>query len=316
MSFEGSLEMNIAVVGIGGVGGYYGGKLARRYAGQRDFQVTFIARGEHLREIRERGLQQITEEGTFTAVPDRATDDAARCGVFDLILFCVKTYDLEESARLLNENIDERTLAISLLNGVDNAERLRVVLPQADVLNGCVYIGAQMVHPGVVRQAGGSCKLFFGPENGGNHDYRMIERLLRDAGIKAEYREDIKTVVWEKYLFVSPLASATTYLNMTMGEFVEHGESRRLLEGLLDEVELIARAQHVSLPEDIHKISLEKISLFPYEAKSSMQMDFEKGNRTEVETFTGYIVRFAKNHGISTPFHEEVYNYLLKRLAA
>jgi 2-dehydropantoate 2-reductase len=307
--------MNIAVVGIGGVGGYYGGKLARRYAGQNDFQVTFFARGEHLEEIRRNGLQQITEEGTFIAKPNQAKDDPSGCGVFDLVLFCVKTYDLEESASMLKKNIDERTFVMSLLNGVDNAERLKAVLPKADVLNGCVYIGAQIVRPGVVRQAGGSCKLFFGPENGGQGDDRMIERLLGDAGIKAEYCDDIKAIVWEKYLFVSPLASATTYLKKTFGEFMEGGENRNLLEGLLREVELVARAQGVNLPENIHKSSLEKISLFPYDTKSSMQMDFEKGKKTEVDTFTGYIVRFAKSHRIPTPLHEVVYNSLLKRLA-
>jgi len=308
--------MKIAIVGIGGVGGYFGGKLARRYAGQRDFEVIFIARGEHLREIRGKGLQQITEEGTFTAIPDKATDDPTGCGLFDLVLFCVKTYDLEESANLLKRNIDERTVVISLLNGVDNGERLKAVLPRADVLNGCVYIGAQIVRPGVVRQAGGACKLFFGPENGGSRDYRLIEHLLKDAGIKAEYREDIKAIVWEKYLFVSPLASATTYLGKTFGEFRENGESRKLLEGLLTEVEHVARGQGVRLSENIHESSLEKIALFPYDAKSSMQMDFEKGKKTELETFTGYIVRSARSHDIAAPLHEEVYNALVKRLAA
>jgi 2-dehydropantoate 2-reductase len=306
--------MKIAVIGIGGVGGYFGGKAARRYVGQKGFEVTFIARGEHLKQIREKGLRQITDEASFTVAPDRATDDPSACGVFDLVLFCVKTYDLEESARLLKGNVDQRTIAISLLNGVDNGERLKTALPDAEVLNGCVYIGAQLVRPGVVRQAGGSCKLYFGPENGGSHNGLAIEGLLQDASIKAEYRTDIKTVVWEKYLFVSPLASATTYFGKPFGAFLEKGKDRTFLERLLNEAESAAREQEVILPGDIHERSLEKIKLFPYEAKSSMQMDFEKGKRTEIETFTGYIVRFARSRGIAAPLHEMVYEELIKRL--
>ena len=251
--------MKIAVIGIGGVGGYFGGKLARTYIDREDNEVIFFARGEHLKKIRERGLRQITREGTFTAIPDSATDNSGGCGNFDLVLFCVKSYDLEEGARMIRENVTGETAIISLLNGVDNAEKLHAVFPDAQVLNGCVYISACIERPGVVRQTGGSCNLFFGPEREEGNDYRDIESILKDAGIKAEHREDIRAVVWEKYLFVCPLASATAYLVKTFGELMDHSESRKLLEGLLDEVELVGRAQGVNLPEDIHRTSLEKV---------------------------------------------------------
>jgi len=217
---------------------------------------------------------------------------------------------------MLKDNIDEQTVVISLLNGVDNAERLKAVLPKARVLNGCVYIGAHLVAPGVARQVGGPCKLFFGSEEGKHDSYRMIERVLKDAGIRAEYREDIKTVVWEKYLFISPVASATTYLGRTFGELMNDGEARDLLEGLLSEVELVARVQDVKLPGDIRKISLGKIASFPPGTKSSMQLDFERGGKTEVDTLTGYVVKFARSRGIAVPLHERVYEDLLKRLAS
>lgn len=308
--------MRIAIIGIGGVGGYYGGKLARHYANQDGIDVIFIAKGGHLKEIQKNGLRQITEEGTFTAIPTKATDKPAELGVFDLVLFCVKGYDLESVAEILKNNVNDRSIVISLLNGVDNAERLKRVLADAIVLNGCVYIGAHIVKPGVVRQAGGSCRLFFGPENRELADYRGIENLLRSANIKAEYREDIKNVVWEKYLFVSPLASATTFLGKTFGELMDDLESKELLEGLIKEVEIISRAQGVELPGDIIQKSLDKISLFPYGTKSSMQMDFEKGKNTEIDTFTGYVVSNGKECGIKAPLHEMVYDALLKKLAA
>lgn len=308
--------MKIAIVGLGGVGGYYGGKLARHYADRNDVEVIFVARGEHLKAIRENGLQQITEEGTFTAMPHQATDNPIECGMFDLVLFCVKAYDLEDSANILKNNITNRTVVISLLNGVDNAERLKAVLPKAQVLNGCVYIGAHIVRPGVVRQAGGSCKLFFGGESDESIDWNKVEDTLKAANIDAEYKKEIKNLVWEKYLFVSPFASATTLLCKTMRELLDSVEGKELLEGLLEEIVLVAKAQAIEIPHNIQEVIIGKASTFPYETKTSMQMDFENGKKTEIETFTGYIVTMGQKHQIAVPHHQMVYDALQKRLSA
>jgi len=307
--------MNIAALGIGGVGGYYGGKLARHYAGSPDIRIVFIARGEHLKKIQEEGLQVRSVVETFTARPHRATDQPAALGPFDLVLFCVKTYDLEESAAMLEKNVSDQTVIITLLNGVDNAERLGNIFPQASVLNGCVYISAFIEKPGLVRQVGGTCKLFFGTEKGDHAEYKSIEKIFTDAGIDAKYSADIRTVVWEKYIFVSPLASATTYLEKTFGELIEEEVSKSFLSGLVREVELVARSQGVQLPDDVRNVALEKVSLFPHGTKTSLQMDFEKGKKkTELDTFTGYIVRYAEKHGIPTPYHQEVYDSLVRRV--
>jgi 2-dehydropantoate 2-reductase len=304
--------MDIAVVGIGGVGGYYGGMLARHYAGSSAVRIIFIARGEHLEKIQEKGLRVRSAVETFTARPHLATDQPGELGPFDLVLFCVKTYDLEESAATLQENVTGRTVIITLLNGVDNAERLGRVFPQATVLNGCVYISSFIEEPGLVRQASGSCKLFFGADKGDRAGYIPVEKIFTDAGIDAEYSADIRTAVWEKYIFVSPLASATTYLKKTSGQIVEDEPSRSCLTGLVREVELVARAQGVQLPDNEYDIALEKVSSFPYETRTSLQMDFEKAKeKTELETFTGYIVRYARENGIPVPYHQEVYDSLL-----
>ena len=130
--------MKIAVVGIVGVGGYYGALLARHYSDNKDREIVFIARGKHLEEIKANGLQLLSEKETFTVKPDRATDDPSGCGTFELVLFCVKGYDLEESAKLLAPHIEEHTVIISLLNGVDNAEKLKSILRKGKILNCCV----------------------------------------------------------------------------------------------------------------------------------------------------------------------------------
>lgn len=305
--------MKIAIVGIGGIGGYYGGLLARHYRNKTDVRVVFIARGEHLQKIRENGLQLIAAQESFTVSPHSATDDPKDCGIFDLVLFCVKTYDLEESAALLKNHVNDDTLVVTLLNGVDNAARLEKIFPRARVLNGCVYLSAFIVEPGQVRQASGSCKLFFGKEDGKPKAYRHIEQVLVAAGIDAQFSSSISEVVWEKYIFISPLASATSFLEKNLGEVLSNDEDKMLLTSLMKEVEQVMRHQKVLLPDDICETSMLRVTAFPPETKTSMQLDFERGKKTELETFTGYIVKYAATHGIAVPLHEKVYADLKQR---
>lgn len=306
--------MKIAIVGIGGVGGYYGGLLAKRYSGDEDVEIVFIARGDHLKQIKKNGLNLITEKGIFTVRPDLAIDTPSGGGIFDCVIFCVKAYGLEESAKLLSPSIDENTVVISLLNGVDNADRLSAVLNKGKIFNGCVYIGAHIVRPGVVQQAGALNKLFFGNESDDKIDVKNIEHLLKEANIDAQYRIDIKHIVWEKYVLISAFATATTFLDKTMRGVIYSEKGKELLDDLLTEVFLVSEAKRIELPKNIRKEIIAKVSTFPPEIKTSMQMDFEKGNKTELETFTGYIVREAGKHGLSVPTYERIYAALKKQL--
>lgn len=306
--------MKIAIIGIGGVGGYYGGKLALKYAALREHDIYFIARGKHLAEIRRNGLKVLSREGDFTAIPTIATDNPEDLGLLDLILFCVKTYDLENAALQLVNNLKEKTVVIPLLNGLDNAERLRTILLKGIVLNGCVYISSSIEGPGVIRQVGGSRKLIFGPEHGDKEKYQYIEDILRNANIMAELTDAIEVQVWTKFIFIGPLASITSLLQKPLGAVMEDDKSKKMLEGMMKEVELIAKKRGIALPEDIVSLSLEKVSDFPSDTRTSMQMDFEKGKKTEVKSLTGYIVKSGNKLGIKTPLHQKVYSELLKRL--
>ena len=306
-------SMKIAVVGIGGVGGYYGGKLAHYWTSRANVKVIFVARGQHLEQIQKHGLKLMTKEGDFTVTPSIATANPEDMGPLDLVIFCVKSYDLETSRGIFRNNFNERTVFLPLLNGVDNAEKLRSFFREGRVLNGCVYISAHIVAPGVVEQTGGSCQLFFGSEDGNAKDYLEIEHILVDAGIKAELKPNIEEVIWEKYIFISPLASVTSLLGEPFGAVMEKKESRDVTEGLVRELERIARAKGVNLAKNIVDITLDKVRAFPYETKSSMQVDFEKGKKTEIEAFTGYAVKAGKELGVDIPLHQMVYQKLKKR---
>jgi 2-dehydropantoate 2-reductase len=306
--------MKIAIVGIGGVGGYYGGLLAKRFFDDEDVEIVFIARGDHLEQIKKNGLNLITEKGTFIVRPDLATDNPTDCGIFDCVIFCVKAYGLEESAKLLSPSINENTVVISLLNGVDNADRLSAVLNKGKIFNGCVYIGAHIVRPGVVQQAGSLNKLFFGNESNDKIAANNIENILKEANIDAEFRMDIKNIAWEKYVLISAFATATTFLDETMRGVIDSKKGKGLLDDLLTEVLRVAEAKRIELPKNIRKEIIAKVSTFPPEIKTSMQMDSEKGNQTELETFTGYIVHEAGKHGVSVPTYKRIYAALKKQL--
>jgi 2-dehydropantoate 2-reductase len=306
--------MKTAIVGIGGVGGYYGGLLAKHYAADKNVEIIFIARGNHLEQIKKNGLKLITVKETLIVRPDLATDNSSGCGVFDCVIFCVKAYDLEDSAELLSPSIGENTLVISLLNGVDNADKLRGILNKGKILNGCVYIGAHIVRPGVVQQEGALNKLFFGNESDKQIDGKKIEAFFGKANIDAQYRTDINDIVWEKYVLISAFASATTYLKKPIRGVLDSKDGRELLEKLLTEVFGVAKAKKIVLPENIREQIIAKVSTFPATTKTSMQMDFEKGSRAELETFTGYIVREADKYGLPVPTYEKIYTVLKKQL--
>jgi 2-dehydropantoate 2-reductase len=305
--------MRIAIVGIGGVGGYYGGKLARYYAPQSDMEIIFIARGEHMAQIQKHGLKILTTEGDLTATPAIVTDTPQNLGPMDLVIICVKTYGLERCMRMLAKNVEEKTVLLSLLNGVNNAERIKTFFPKSKTLNGCVYLSSHIVSPGVVQQVSGSCQLFFGPDHDDIKAYMELEETLTNAGIKAQVKPNIDEVVWEKYIFISPLASVTTLFGEPFGTVMDRKESRDLTEGLIKEVEQIARIKGIGLGDDIVDATLAKVSAFPYETKSSMQVDCEKGNKTEIEAFTGYIVRCGEELGVNIPLHRMVYDKLKER---
>jgi len=299
--------MKIAVVGIGGMGGYFGGKLALRYAGSPGHEVVFIARGEHLATIKREGLLLKTVEREYRAVPDLATDSPAEAGACDLVLFCVKEYDLETAAAGISPLLHAKTAVLPILNGVDIAERLRSILPRGEVLSGCVYISTFIEAPGVVRQAGGTCQLFFGPDDGKAEAYRPLEKHLQEAGIKAELSDGIGVHLWTKYLFVSPMAGVTSLMAKSFGEVMADEGGRATVRGLMEEIAALARAKGVPLPSDAVESGLATIARFPPATKSSMQLDYEKGRRTEVELFLGYAVRAGRALGVPTPRHDALY---------
>jgi len=195
--------MRIGIIGIGGVGGYYGGKLALKYTGRSKHDVIFYARGAHLAAIRKDGLRLVTVDGEYTIRPAQATDNPVEMGPLDLAIFCTKSYGLEDAARAIAGNLSDDSVVLPLLNGVDITDRLRAVLPRGIVLYGGVFISSAIQGPGLVKQVGGTGQLFFGPANRADVEkYRPIEALLQGAGIKAELSADALLPLWTKTILI------------------------------------------------------------------------------------------------------------------
>lgn len=302
--------MRIAIVGIGGVGGYFGGKLAREYENSGDHEIIFIVRGEHLKAIKKNGLQLFTREGNYIARPALAMDNPAQAGIFDLVFFCVKSYSLESSALALKANINKNTIVIPLLNGVNIAQILSAVLPGADVIKGFAYIASVIEKPGIVRQTDGSCKLFFGTDTPLTQKYKYVLDILVQAKIKAELTDKISSAMWTKFVLICPLAGLTAATGKTFGAIIEDANLKNKLRKMFQEVKSIADARKIELPNDIVDKTLESIGRFAYDTKTSMQVDRERGKDTEIDIFTRYIIESGKELSIPTPLHNEIYSQL------
>jgi len=305
--------LRIGVIGIGGVGGYFGGKLAVEYENSSEHEIIFIARGEHLKAIQKNGLRLLTKEGNFVAKPKLATGNSDEAGIFDVAFFCTKSYSLEDSALEFSPCIDKNTVVIPLLNGVNSAQRLKSILPHADVIGGSVYIISHIEAPGVVKQEGGSCKLTFGTDDTESaRKYSRILDILLQAKISAVLTDKISEVLWTKYLLMCPIGSLTAATGNTYGSIIADSTLRKKARDMMLEVVAVARAKNVQLAEDAVDKAMEMVAGFDYNSKTSMQLDREKGRQMEIDALTAYLCKAGKEAGVPTPLHDEIYAELLK----
>jgi len=302
----------IVIAGIGGVGGYFGGLLAKKYTNS-NVAIYFVARGAHLAQIKTEGLKVIKGEETFIAQPYLATDDVTEIGTADYIIICTKNYDLETMVDQLRPCIDKDTIILPLLNGIAGTEKIRAQLPQTKVLAGCTYIVSAIKEPGVVENTGNEQKILFGLEDAiADERLNKLEYLLKEAGIEATLSPEISKVVWQKFIFLSSLATATSYFDKTVGQLLE--ENRETLASLIAEVTQLALAKNIPIAADIVPKSITHFETLPYKATSSMHRDFMQAKpSTELESLTGYVVKQAQLLYIDMPNFNKAYARLANR---
>lgn len=305
-------KTKIVIAGIGGVGGYFGGLLARAYAGNDDIEVHFIARGAHLKEIQNHGLTVIKGDIDFIGKPFLATDNATEIGIADYVIICTKSYDLAEMLNQLMPCIGTETVLLPLLNGVEAVEKIRDQFPNQLVPAGCAYIVSALKEPGVVENMGNRQEIYFGLDNATDQRLTALEDLLKAAGVEATLSNNISKLIWEKFIFLSCIATATSFYNKPIGELLK--ENRTALQDFISESAAIATAKNIEVEPNTADKAMKHYESLPFATTSSMQRDFQfNSKKTELESITGYVVKQGKRLGIPTPYFEAAYQALLKR---
>ena len=307
------MKTKIAIVGTGGVGGFLGGLLARHYEGSSEVEIHFISRGEALANIRRDGLRVDAQQGAFTARPTTVTDSAAEIGTMDYVLYCTKAYDVEGGIAGIRPCIGPRTVILPFLNGVDSAEKIKRMLPDNEVWDGCVYVVAYIVEPGHIVERTNGYRYLFGSPSGSPDRLEELQRIFAEADIRARLEADIVRRVWDKFAFISTVATATSYTDETYGGVLNDARNRADFTALLDEFQAVAQARGIALSEDIASRVVAQMERIPADTTTSMQRDFRAGRSTEVESLTGYVVREGRRLGVPTPVYNLMYRGLLER---
>jgi len=304
--------MRVLVMGGGAVGGYYGGALAA--AGH---DVTLVARGPHLAAIQERGIE-LREESGDRVVRLRAIAEPTQAEANqNLVLFTVKTYDTCAAISALAPAVGDSTSILTLQNGVDSADVLREAFGAERVLAGTTNIFVTVLDPGIVLRRGELRTVTLG-EHSGEATPRLaqIAGALRDAGVDVVVVPDIRAAVWEKFVLLAATASLTTVCVASTGEVLREPEGEPLFRGLLREVEAVGRASGVTLRSDIEEHIVAFARSWAFDARSSMQVDFERCRRVELEQVTGTVVRRGHELGVAIPTFELLYAILRIRARA
>jgi 2-dehydropantoate 2-reductase len=291
--------MRIAVVGAGGVGGYFGGRLAA--TGEVD--VTFIARGAHLDALRTRGLRIESPPGNLQPPPVAATEDPSTIGPVDVVFFAVKLYDTESAVRLLPVLVGTETVVIPFQNGVDSVEVLTRAVGRPHVAGGTAYVAAVITAPGVIEHTAMDT-IVFGELDGSRSP--RLERLLAactPAGFHATLSDQIEIDIWSKFIRLSTFSGMTAVTRCPVGPIRDDADLLAMWQAAALETMAVARAKGVALPARVFDDMIANLQGLPPNAKSSMLQDLERGRRLELPWLSGAVVRMAAEAGLEAPIH-------------
>jgi len=295
--------MRIAVMATGGVGGYFGAKLA-----QGGHDVSFVARGRHLAAMRERGLAVRSANGDIRIARPTLAEDPGALGPVDTVLFAVKLWDTESAAEAIRPLVDKGAAVVPFQNGVESIERIGAVVGAPSVLGGAAYIAATIAEPGVIAHTGTMARLRFGPVIASQQ--RVAEALFaacKDAGIDAELSADIRRAIWEKFAFLAAFSGMTSVARQPIGVVRADPDARATLEAAIREAWTLARSRGIALADDFVAQQMKFGDGLPAEMRSSMQNDLAAGHRLEAPWLCGAVARMAAAAGIAAPVNATLY---------
>jgi 2-dehydropantoate 2-reductase len=295
--------MRIVMMGAGGVGGYFGGRMAASGA-----DVTFIARGRHLQAILDNGLKIDSRDiGDAIVYPANATSDPSTLGIADYVIIGVKLWDTEAVGRAMLPMLGPDTTVLSLQNGIECDELLADIVGAERLISGVAFIASSIGAPGVIKHIGTMQRIVIGERQGGSSArVEALHQVMLRAGITAEVSADIERTIWEKFVFLVGLSATTTLLRTTLGPIREDPQNRALLLEVMRETVAVGRAKGIDLPEDYAEQRLAFADGLPVDMTSSMHHDLEAGNSLELAWLSGAVVRLGEEHGVATPANQRV----------
>ena len=298
--------MQIAIFGTGGVGGYFGGRLAQ--AGE---DVTFIARGAHLQAIRTAGLKVESTSGGFTIYPAKATDDVNEVGAVELVIVGVKAWQVPEAARAMKPLVGANTTVVPMENGVEAVPQLVAELGAERVIGGLCRIVSYIVEPGHIRHAGFTPTIIIGElENRRTERITRIEHVLQHAGLDVTIADDIQVALWMKFLFIASFSGVGAMADAPAAVIRSDPKRRGQIVSAMSEIYTLAHARGIRLPANAVESVMASIDGLPADATSSMQRDIAAGKPSELEAQNGAVVRMAHEAGVDVPTHELIYRTL------
>ena len=298
-------HMKVAVIGAGGVGGYFGGLLA-----QAEHEVTFIARGAHLQAIKENGLRVESQlDGTFT-VPGNATDNTAELEEQDLVLFTVKMYHNPDAIKHLGPMIGPETVVLTLQNGIDNGEILAEAVGESHVMIGSAYLEGRVSEPGVVTQAGPGLAAFGEMKVGISRRGENLLQRFQEAGWRVNLHENMPGMLWKKFAYIAGSAAVCAAANCVYEEMRTKPETRALIQHAIEEALAVGRAKGAPIMSDSLAWAMDSLDRFPGQGRASMAKDFTDMRPVELEGLTGTVVRMARELDVPTPANDFLYAIL------
>ncbi len=298
--------MRIAVVGAGGIGGGYGAALATS-----GVDVTFIARGAHLAAMKSKGLKVEGGRGETHVMPAQATDDPATVGPVDVVLFCVKLWDVENAGQQIKPMVGKDTAVITLQNGIDAHERLVPILGRQAVMPGVANISAVIAEPGVIRQTGTVMRMVFGEIDGARSPRgQAFSAACAKASIDGVFSEAILTELWMKFILLASNASMMALARLPIGHLRDDADIAPYFIAAYEEAAAVGRAAGIALPADAVDRTLNFNRNAPAHLMASMGADLLRGNRIELPWLSGKVIELGRKHGVPTPTHAFLYAML------
>lgn len=303
-------KKHIVVVGLGGVGGYFGFKINQTNETSGKYTVSFVARGETYDKVKENGLTLLSPEHSNSQThPNAIVENISEIKNPDLVLICVKEYDLENVCKQLLLVIHKDTVLLPMMNGADIYDRIRTIIPDHTVLPTCVYVASHIKERGTVEHKGSAGKIIVGrdPEHF-SVPVEWITELLSESKIDFDFKDNSLKDIWTKFIFIASFGLVTAKHNSSMGAVCTDEQQKNEATGIMKEIKQIAAKKGIDLQEDIIDATFNKASTFPFETPTSLQLDINSGKKdNELELFAGAVLKYGAETGVETPFTQKIY---------